>query len=125
MAGVEVGGAGTGADGEETGAAGAWPRPAATTSLRVMRPPSPVPRIFDGSSPCSAIMWRTSGDVTGAPGEATSGGADGAGADATGADVTGVDGVGAGVDGALAAGATGAHAGAGFVSPALGSTTGV
>ena len=37
---------------------------ASSTSLRVMRPPSPVPRICAGSRPCSAIMRRTSGDVT-------------------------------------------------------------
>ena len=47
--------------------AGAAARRPRATSLRVMRPPSPVPRICAGSRPCSAIMRRTSGDVTTPP----------------------------------------------------------
>ena len=52
--------------GRRCGAGAAAPpsRAAASTSLRVMRPPSPVPRICAGSSPCSAISRRTIGDAT-------------------------------------------------------------
>ncbi len=106
--GASAGVAGTDVGGETTGADTfvAWPRPAATTSLRVMRPPSPVPRTCAGSSPCSAIMRRTSGDVTGPP-------VSGAPDDGT-----------FGADGVLPAGATGAQAGAGFASATFGSGAG-
>src|SRR5581483_7069250 len=36
----------------------------ASTSLRVMRPPAPVPLIWEGSRPCSASSRRTTGDST-------------------------------------------------------------
>ena len=64
-AGAAAGAAGAGAGGGAL-AAGAPPRAllASTTSLRVMRPPSPVPRISAGSRPSSASMRRTSGEVT-------------------------------------------------------------
>ena len=42
-------------------------RAASRTSLRVMRPPSPVPLIWAASRPCSAIRRRTSGEVTRPP----------------------------------------------------------
>ena len=58
------GGAGAGGAARRGAAPGRGRAAASSTSLRVMRPPSPVPRICAGSRPCSAIMRRTSGDVT-------------------------------------------------------------
>ncbi len=61
-----AGAAGAGAAGASVRAGAVAPplRAAVTTSLRVMRPPSPVPRIWVGSRPCSVINRRTIGDAT-------------------------------------------------------------
>ena len=78
---------------------GAPARPSASTSRRVMRPSSPVPVIVAGSSPRSAIMRRTSGDVTRPAGAGAGAGAEPAGRRGSGG--------GAGAGGAGAAGGRG------------------
>ena len=56
-----------GSRGRRGGAAAPAVRPsaAASTSSRVMRPPTPVPVIVAGSRPCSAMRRRTTGDSSG------------------------------------------------------------
>src|SRR5262249_58531738 len=81
-------GGGEGAGGEVGGAAAGAPRPrrlaAARTSLRVMRPPSPVPCTSPASSLYSLSSRRTTGDMSwpdgGVTGSRPRGGAAGAGA---------------------------------------------
>src|SRR4051812_23555748 len=113
-----------------TGAPASRARATASTSLRVMRPPSPVPVIVAASRPYSAMSRRTNGDVSEPPdGSGAAGGCcAGAGAGAGAGAACGCATAGAGCRGASGAGSGsgsgGAAAGAGSSVRSAGCSTG-
>src|SRR4051794_28936228 len=136
-----TGGRGTGRGTDRASGAPRAPSPdrdAASTSRRVIRPPSPLPVKVEGSSPRSSIRRRTTGDVTresapdrpvaegaaagtgagegagaaGGEGAAAGGKGEGAGGGGAGAGACGAAGAGGGEAAAGGAGGSGGAAGA-------------